>query len=129
VLDVARDGDLDAQVARELAHHGDPAWAPGDDPAQPLASDRHGIAGAPVDRWLAHLVPYVRARLRGALAVDDARLPALLLAHRARVHASDAHLDVVLALDTLPIEIRIAGLDRDPGWVAAAGRFIAFHFE
>jgi hypothetical protein len=33
------------------------------------------------------------------------------------------------ALAELPIEIRIAGLDRDPGWVPAAGRFIAFHFH
>ena len=26
-------------------------------------------------------------------------------------------------------EIRMAGLDRDPGWVPAAGRVISFHFE
>jgi hypothetical protein len=28
----------------------------------------------------------------------------------------------------LPLQIRFAGLDRDPGWVPAAGRFITFHF-
>jgi len=33
------------------------------------------------------------------------------------------------ALAGLPIELRIAGLDRDPSWVPAAGRFINFHFE
>jgi hypothetical protein len=37
-------------------------------------------------------------------------------------------LDIMLRLDELPIQIRLAGLDRDPGWVPAAGRTIAFHF-
>ena len=31
-------------------------------------------------------------------------------------------------LRELPIEVRLSGLDRDPGWVPAAGRFVAFHF-
>jgi hypothetical protein len=31
-------------------------------------------------------------------------------------------------LATLPIELRIAGLDRDPGWIPSAGRSISFHF-
>jgi hypothetical protein len=26
------------------------------------------------------------------------------------------------------VSIRIARLDRDPGWIPAAGRYIAFHF-
>jgi hypothetical protein len=25
--------------------------------------------------------------------------------------------------------VRLAGLDRDPGWVPAAGRRVAFHYE
>jgi hypothetical protein len=37
--------------------------------------------------------------------------------------------DVVFELKRLPLEVRMAGLDRDPGWVPAAGRFVAFHFE
>ena len=36
--------------------------------------------------------------------------------------------DLTLSLADLPIELRLAGLDRDPGWVPAAGRYIAFHF-
>ena len=36
---------------------------------------------------------------------------------------------VRLPLAELPIAIRLAGLDRDPGWIPAAGRSVAFHFE
>jgi len=39
------------------------------------------------------------------------------------------HVDIFFALDELPIEIRLAGLDRNPGWVPAAGRFIALHYD
>jgi hypothetical protein len=45
------------------------------------------------------------------------------------VHISPSHVDVVLSLAELPVEIRLAGLDRDPGWIPAAGRYLAFHFR
>jgi hypothetical protein len=121
IVDVAARGDRASQVATELAPYGVAGVAAGGPPLAP--------PDAPLERWLGWLVPYLRARLRRVLAVDDAGLPARLLAHAARVHVTDTHLDVVLPLDALPIEIRIAGLDRDPGWVPAAGRFLAFHFE
>ena len=74
-------------------------------------------------------MPYVRARLQRALGLADAdELGAPLCAHQARVYVTATHLDVALALEALPIAIRLAGLDRDPGWVPAAGRYIAFHF-
>jgi hypothetical protein len=75
-------------------------------------------------------MPYVRARLRRALDQDDDRAVAgLVCAHRARVRVSTARLDIDLSLADLPIAIRLAGLDRDPGWIPAAGRSVAFHFE
>ena len=33
-----------------------------------------------------------------------------------------------LSLAALPIAIRLAGLDRDPGWIPAAGHAVAFRF-
>jgi len=100
------------------------------DAETPPAGDRAvSPAESGLERWLARLVPYVRARLRRALDATDVELPELLLTHEAHVHASETHLDVVLSLEKLPLAIRFAGLDRDPGWVAAAGRFVAFHFE
>ena len=77
--------------------------------------------------WLSHLLPYVRKRLRQALNRND--LATAVCRHRARVTLTATHIDVFFSLSELPIEIRLSGLDRDPGWVPAAGRFIAFHFE
>lgn len=81
-----------------------------------------------LDAWLDCVVPFVEHRLRLAVGpVDD--VAAFVLRHEARVHASETELDVVLSLSDLPVDIRLAGLDRDPGWVPSAGRKIAFHFE
>lgn len=73
---------------------------------------------------------YLHARLRRALG-DDApeALASMVCCHAARIDCTATTLDVHLALAALPIEIRIAGLDRDPGWIPAAGRSLAFHFE
>jgi hypothetical protein len=80
-------------------------------------------------RWLSLLMPYVRARLRVALGPGlDADIASTLCRRDARVDASAAHLDIHFGLADLPLQIRFAGLDRDPGWVPAAGRFITFHF-
>jgi hypothetical protein len=66
---------------------------------------------------------------RALSALDPDELARTFCAHDARVVVTATHLDIYLALGALPIEVRLAGLDRDPGWVPAAGRFIAFHFE
>ncbi|KRB04317.1 hypothetical protein ASD86_18525 [Lysobacter sp. Root690] len=82
-------------------------------------------------RWLDRLLPYLHARIALALGLDahDAELPAQVCRHRARVRCDLTHLDVHLSLASLPLSLRIAGLDRDPGWIPAAGRSIRFHFD
>jgi hypothetical protein len=80
-------------------------------------------------RWLNWMVPYLRARLSLALAVDEDDAMSLLLRRRCRIELSDGRLDAFFSLQDHPIEIRLAGLDRNPGWVPAAGRFVAFHFD
>ena len=85
---------------------------------------------AALGRWLDWLVPYVRARLRTALRTDPGvDVGSLVCRTPARLAITPLHLHVHLALDRLPLAIRLAGLDRDPGWVPAAGRGIAFHFD
>lgn len=86
-------------------------------------------AGASAAQWVEWRAPHLRARLQSALGCDDDELARLLIERHARVEVSATHLDVRMSLNDLPIEIRLAGLDRDPGWVPAAGRFIAFHFD
>jgi len=84
----------------------------------------------PLARWAARLGAYSRARLRVGLGLAAGESPAaIVLEHPARVLVSPSHVDVVLALDQHPVELRLAGLDRDPGWIPAAGRYLAFHFE
>jgi hypothetical protein len=108
-----------ASLARALRHYGVAA-------AEPTAE---AIAGAPLERWVAHLAAYLRARLAVALGVSPRRAPRLVLVRPARVLVTDTCVDVVSELADLPIEVRLAGLDRDPGHIPAAGRALRFHFE
>ena len=81
-------------------------------------------------RWLKAQIETLLARL--VLAIGEERsadIPTFVCRHRGEIVASDSRVDVYLALADLPIALRIAGLDRDPGWIPAAGRSIAFHFE
>ena len=85
---------------------------------------------SPLDHWLARILPYVRARLARALGTtDEVSAGRRLCGTPAQVDVTATHLDVRISLAELPIEVRLAGLDRDPGWVPAAGRYVAFHFE
>jgi hypothetical protein len=113
-----------------------PAWrtAPADERAwddDAASASPQGPADAPpLDRFIAWLAARVAARLGAALALDAAAaLAPVLLRRRARVRVGDVRVDVHLALAELPIAVRLAGLDRDPGWLPAAGRALFFHFE
>jgi hypothetical protein len=80
-----------------------------------------------LQRWVGWMAAYLRARLIRALGCEDAaeflcRLPA-------HVSLTLTHLDVTFSLNHHPIEVRMAGLDRNLGWIPAAGRYVAFHFE
>lgn len=76
--------------------------------------------------WLQRLETCLAARLRRALGWDD---PAMLCRRPGRVLVSAARVDVWFDLAAHPVEIRLAGLDRDTGWIPAAGRAVFFHFE
>jgi len=99
----------------------------------PAQTDLTGGAGEspgsvyPLQRWVGWMAGYFRARLVRALGRQDA--VALLCRRPARVTLTLTHVDVTFALDHHPIELRMAGLDRDLGWIPAAGRYVAFHFE
>jgi hypothetical protein len=81
-------------------------------------------------RWLARLLPRLRRRLCRALGrADEPDVAAVLLALPAQVWITPTRVDVSFALAELPVEVRLSGLDRDPGWVPAAGRSVYFHFD
>lgn len=81
-------------------------------------------------RWLAAMSACLRARLARALGLDDpAAASALACRHAATLRVTHGAIDVHLVLADLPLALRFAGLDRDPGWIPAAGRSVAFHFD
>ena len=101
-----------------------------DVPAETSVTDGVGEPFRAIDRlqrWVGWMAGYFRARLVRALGREDA--VALLCRRPARVVLTLTHVDVTFALDHHPVELRMAGLDRDLGWIPAAGRYVAFHFE
>jgi len=136
-------GDPAAQLRREIIPYQDrgmpvvhgrvehPSGAPGIPHARATQSPSHE-SPPPIRVWLSRLMPYLRARLRRALGQTESStedLARILCRCYGRVRVTATHLDVFFNLAELPIEIRLAGLDRDPGWVPAAGRFITFHYD
>ncbi|MDP9170645.1 MAG: hypothetical protein M3N54_08515, partial [Acidobacteriota bacterium] len=77
--------------------------------------------------WTQRTASTIRARLVEALERDDAVELVCHLTGRIRLTPVDVH--VYFSLDAHPIEIRLAGLDRNPGWIPAAGRYVHFHFD
>jgi hypothetical protein len=123
VLDLLGPRRPDARaVDRQLARYGAPAWrfVAAVPPLSPHARQR----------WQDWLMPYLRVRLGRALGLPaDGDAAARLCRHHATVAVSDDAVDISLSLDRHPIAIRWSGLDRDPGWVPAAGRRFCFHFS
>ncbi|HET7400631.1 MAG TPA: hypothetical protein VFJ62_02590 [Usitatibacter sp.] len=118
----------------------DPVWnllagLAGRGPEQKPGRDVDPVSGrdaspAARDAWVAAMLLALRDRLASALDPGgDEDLPARVCRHDARVHATASDVDVHLSLADLPLDIRIAGLDRDPGWIPAAGRAVRFHFD
>ena len=78
---------------------------------------------------LKNLTEFLEKRLFQALNVETREeLNAVLFERQATVSVSTTHLEVTFGLADLPIEIRLAGIDRDPGWIPAAGKYVYFHF-
>ena len=46
-----------------------------------------------------------------------------------RAYRSSRHLDVVLPMDRIDIDVRRAGLDRNPGWIPWLERTVRVEFE
>lgn len=97
--------------------------------AMPLSSRPAGTAPL-LAHWAQRVAPFIRARLAAALGKErtaaDWIVPLFTL--RGRVYSTDTHIDLVLPLDAARVDVRAAGLDRSPGWWAAGGRVIHFHF-
>lgn len=125
-----------------------PAWALGDTPlallpaseqrklqadGAPTAPLQHPCAQGPrharPNDELSAWWPLLRQRLSLALNLPEREAIATCLNLSARIERRGDRLDVSFSLHHLPLAIRLAGLDRDPGWVPASGCDVRFHFE
>ncbi|MDX6529951.1 MAG: hypothetical protein QOH41_2241 [Blastocatellia bacterium] len=125
ILDVPLAGDPAEQLEREMMVYKVRA-----DEELNRTSFTFSRNGSSLEQWLGWVTPYIRARLRRALGEPDGFDPALVLcAQHASIVLTEVHLDIFFALSDHPVAIRLAGLDHDPGWVPAAGRFVRFHYQ
>jgi hypothetical protein len=129
VFDVPRDTRLrPAAQARALCLSRDAAMRarlrPATSPSSPALPVDPGL------RWLHRCAEYMAARLMRALGTASPReAVALLCRHAAEVRCDASRVEIALSLAQLPLPVRIAGLDRDPGWIPAAGRDVRLHFS
>lgn len=90
-----------------------------------MAMDPSPVPHAP----LRPLWPPLRARLALAMGLPRAQAVQLTLCLPGQVRLRPGRVDVHAALAQLPLAVRMAGLDRDVGWLPSAGLDIRFHFE
>jgi hypothetical protein len=83
----------------------------------------------PDDLSMSEWLDVTVSRIRDRLALAGIEDPPRVVRRYGRITTTPAHLDVYFSLAAHPIEIRLAGLDRNPGWIPAAGRHVAFHFD
>lgn len=99
-------------------------------PDEPPGKAFEPADGKPLEVWLDETESAVHERLVAAFG-DRTReeLVALVCNRAATVRTSRTRVDVTFVLGDHLIELRLAGLDRDPGWVPAGGRTLTFHYE
>jgi hypothetical protein len=104
----------------------------GDAPPDPLWGLLLDLAGDDIDAdaaqgWLAAHGGAAADWLAARMESFD-RLPQVI-AQPARLYVTRTHIDVYFALDQIDLELRLIGLDRDPGWLPAFGRVVLLHYE
>jgi hypothetical protein len=71
----------------------------------------------------------MRERLTAALGIEPDQVGALVVERHGRIRVTASRIEVTFELASLPIAIRLSGLDRNPGFVPAAGLSIAFVYD
>lgn len=97
-------------------------WAPPSTPR--LRAD-----GDPLQLWLTGFVRWLRPALSEALGWPLRDVARRLLSARSRVWVTPGAIVCVFPLCAHPVETRLAGLDREPGFLPSAGRRLSFVFE
>jgi hypothetical protein len=119
-------------LLHSLRHRG--AAGPGADPLPALlqawaGTPRRPRGPVPWRPWLTTLQRQLQADAAARLVRPERGALAWLVRRPGWVQLGASRIDIGFSLDTHPLAIRAAGLDRDPGWLPAGGRHIAFHFD
>lgn len=121
---LARVWRLPADPLLALLEERAPAWEAGDLPAAP------GVAAGPWGAWLPAYARSLRRRLGRRLGVPARRwASALQLPQPARLWVSEADWVVEFDLAHHDVAWRLAGLDRDPGWLPTVDTRLQFRFS
>jgi hypothetical protein len=124
-----------AQASREAQlwglHEAPPRARFGDAPVAALSGPLITGIDHALRHWLSLAVPFIRLRLAYALGTYPPveSLREALLARAGRLYVTATHVDLVMELEAVSLPVRLAGLDRSPGWLGEFGRAILFHFE
>jgi len=89
-------------------------------------------ASSCISQWLDSVLPDTRAFLRRVLGPptrEDPEPEKTMLVCPARLYVTSTHVDIVMSLEDISLPVRLAGLDRDPGWIPEFARVILFHFQ
>jgi hypothetical protein len=128
VLDVLlTDLPPEKQMQAELALY--PLPSRDGEPGIRQTSRGRRVPVSPLARWRGWVMQYLGRRV--ARALGDARWQHAcrqLLCLPGRIELDAERLAVYFSLEQLPVAVRMAGLDRDPGWIPAAGRDLRFYF-
>lgn len=116
-----------AWLAPWPAHQTQESWHPAGFPLT-LRSGDPRLPRGPQARWTAALALYLQARLAPALDMDGAEAVRLTIARPAAVTCAGDRVTVTFELETHPLALRLAGLDRDPGYLPASRRDVRFVF-
>jgi len=121
--------DAEPHDPGRLALCGLPPSAPA--PAGPEPSDAEQVALEEI--WAAWSVTTHAALSRSTTSsyadLDVTSAIQRLVARTAEVRGEPGWLDVVLRLDEVDVDVRVAALDLDPGWVPWLGTVVRFHYE
>src|SRR2546421_12668396 len=125
----AAHAEVEAYVARGLSI----TWRLGGlVPLPALHASLAAYVGEDARWWLERVLGFVRYVLARALreaSADPERLASLLLCKYGRLLVSRTHVDLHMSMEEISLPIRLAGLDRDPGWVPDLARIVYFHFD
>lgn len=98
------------------------------DPADPMAMWLESTATEQEEDAVPAAALTALAQQAGLCYAVDVWNPKLLAASGV-VFATATHVDVHLPLNGVRVEVRLAGLDLDPGWVPWLGRVVGFHYH